>query len=90
MVIGGAVSAGEPWIAFTFIIGAILTVIYLLRVFTTVFLGAPKIENVKEGSISMLWSVGMLAVFSIAGGLLINYPANVVQAIVQQMAVVVR
>jgi len=89
MVIGGAVSAGQPWIAFVFVLGAILTVIYLFRVFTGVFLGEVKI-GAKEGSPSMVSSVVALSVLSLAGGLLIYYPSALVQSIVQQMAVIIK
>lgn len=90
MVINGAVSAGHPWIAFVFLLGAVMTVIYLLRAFTKIFLGTPKFENVKEGSASMTFSVALLAALSIGSGLLIYYPANLVNVIVQQMAVIIK
>jgi NADH:ubiquinone oxidoreductase subunit 5 (subunit L)/multisubunit Na+/H+ antiporter MnhA subunit len=87
MVINGAVEAGHPWIAFVFVLGAILTIIYLLRLFVKVFMGQPGTENVREGSASMLFSVSLLAGLSIAAGLLIYYPSSFVNIIVQQMAV---
>jgi NADH:ubiquinone oxidoreductase subunit 5 (subunit L)/multisubunit Na+/H+ antiporter MnhA subunit len=90
MVIGGAVYAGEPWIAFTFMIGAILTVLYLLRAFTSVFLGTVKTPGAKEGSASMLISVAALGILSIAGGIFINLPSRVVEIILQQMVVNIR
>jgi NADH:ubiquinone oxidoreductase subunit 5 (subunit L)/multisubunit Na+/H+ antiporter MnhA subunit len=90
MVINGAVQSGQIWIAVTFVIGAILTIIYLLRVFTMVFLGTPKTEGVKEGSLSMVSSVTILALLSIAAGILISFPSAFVQNIVQQMAVILK
>jgi formate hydrogenlyase subunit 3/multisubunit Na+/H+ antiporter MnhD subunit len=90
MVISGSVYAGHPWIALVFVLGAVLTVIYLLRVFVNVFLGQVKIKNIKEGSLSMLTSVVILAGLSIAGGIFINYPSEIVQAIIQQMAVIIK
>lgn len=87
MVINGAINAGHPWIAAVFLIGAVMTVIYLLRAFTTVFLGKAKIENVRESSASMVFSVGLLAALSLASGLLIYYPAYVVNVIVQQIGI---
>lgn len=89
MVIGGAVNAGQPWIAFTFILGAILTIIYLFRLFTNVFLGQVKVAA-KEGSTVMLVSVVILAVLSLVGGIFINYPSSFVQTIIQQMVVMVK
>jgi len=90
MVISGSVYAGHPWIALAFVMGAVLTVIYLLRVFTSVFLGQAKMKNIKEGSVSMLASVVILAGLSAAAGIFVNYPSGIVQSIVQQMAVVIR
>jgi NADH:ubiquinone oxidoreductase subunit 2 (subunit N) len=37
MVIAGTVNNGQMWIAGVFIIGAVLTILYLFRVFTMVF-----------------------------------------------------
>jgi proton-translocating NADH-quinone oxidoreductase chain M len=84
MVINGAVVAHEPWIAMTFVIGAILTMIYLLRVFVKVFFGENKFPEVKEGSITMVSSVVILAVLSILGGIMINYPMDFVNEIAKQ------
>ncbi|HZK71006.1 MAG TPA: proton-conducting transporter membrane subunit, partial [Clostridia bacterium] len=92
MVIVGAVTdTWHPWIAITFIIGAILTSIYLLRVFTMVFLGQEKVPSLKkEGSFTMLASVTILAVLSLAGGILIYYPSSFVDHIVNQMGVMLK
>lgn len=90
MVIGGAVDAGYPWIALVFIIGAVLTVLYLLRIFGKVFLGNPKGTLVKEGSSSMLISIIILAFLSIAGGILIYYPSTLVQAVISQAGVMIK
>lgn len=90
MVIGGTVDAGYPWIAMTFIIGAILTTVYLLRIFTKVFLGSPRGSLVKEGSASMLTSIIILALLSIAGGILIYYPSTFVQTVINQAGVMIK
>jgi len=91
LVVNGAVEAGHPWLAFVFVIGAVMTVIYLLRAFVKVFLGESKAEHVPgEGSRGMVFSVSLLAVLSIVSGLLIQYPASLVQVIVAQMAVIVK
>lgn len=87
MVINGAVMANEPWIAITFIIGAVLTLLYMLRLFVKIFFGENKFPGVKEGSFTMVSSVVALAVLSILGGFLINYPADFVNEIVKQMAI---
>lgn len=90
MVIGGAVYAGEPWIALTFIVGALLTVLYLLRVFTKVFLGPVKVNTGREGSSSMVVSVAILGILSVAAGFFINVPSQLVQMIMQQLVVNIR
>ena len=58
------------WIALTFIVGAFLTLMYLLRVFSMVFLGEAKIPK-KEGSPVMVFSVSTLAALSLASGIFI-------------------
>ena len=90
MVIGGAVDAGHIWIAFTFVLGAILTIVYLLRIFVMIFLGETKIQTHKEGSLTMLISVSTLAVMSILSGILIYYPSSFAQFIVQNMGGLVK
>jgi len=85
LVIAGALKSGNYWIAIVFIIGAFITMIYLFRMFTMIFLGDAKTCPTDEGSPVMVASVAFLAVLSIAGGLFINYPSVYVQATVQQM-----
>ena len=89
MVISGAVQADEPWAAAAFVAGAVLTVIYLLRAFITVFMGEVK-TAASEGSRSMVASVAGLAALSLAGGLFIVFPSNFAQNIVSQMAVILK
>jgi proton-translocating NADH-quinone oxidoreductase chain N len=84
MVITGALAVGQFWIAFTFIVGAFLTLMYLLRVFSMVFLGEAKIPE-KEGSPTMVFSVSTLAVLSLASGIFISYIADPVRVMAHQM-----
>jgi proton-translocating NADH-quinone oxidoreductase chain N len=84
MVITGAVSSGQFWIAFTFLAGAFLTIIYLLRVFALVFLGEAQ-NSAREGSPVMLASVSTLAFLSLISGIFINYITGPVQIMVRQM-----
>ncbi|HWS30573.1 MAG TPA: NADH-quinone oxidoreductase subunit L [Clostridia bacterium] len=91
MVVNGAVEAGHPWIAAVFLLGAVMTVIYLLRVFVKVFFGEPNMEHMpKEGSPIMVASVGFVAALSLVSGFLISYPASMAAAAVKQMAEVIR
>jgi len=89
LVIGGAVEAGQPIVAAVFMIGAVMTVLYLLRVFIKVFLGAPRMDHLPaEGSFSMIFSVALLAVLSIISGLAVYYPSAFVDAITRQIAII--
>jgi NADH:ubiquinone oxidoreductase subunit 5 (subunit L)/multisubunit Na+/H+ antiporter MnhA subunit len=87
MVVNGAVNAGEPWIAAVFVLGAVMTIAYLLRVFSKVFMGAPRGDTPREGSTAMIASVVALAALSIAAGIFIYFPSEFVQQIVGGMAV---
>jgi NADH:ubiquinone oxidoreductase subunit 5 (subunit L)/multisubunit Na+/H+ antiporter MnhA subunit len=85
MVIGGAVAAGSPWIAFTFILGAVMTVIYLLRVFVRVFMGPVVYPAVHERSFTMVFSVMALAVLSVLAGIFVHIPSQLVDVIINSM-----
>ena len=89
MVINGTFAAGYPWFAAVFLLGAVMTVIYLLRAFVRVFLGDCRMEHApKEHGLTMIGSVVSLALLSIASGLLIYYPSTLVSDIIAQMEVV--
>jgi proton-translocating NADH-quinone oxidoreductase chain M len=73
LVILGAVKANQIWVAALALFVAVLTMFYLLRVFSMVFLGEAKV-SVREGTNSMLFVVTALAVLSIVAGIFIGYP----------------
>jgi len=83
MVFMGSVQKGDLLITLLFLAGAIMTIVYLFRVFRLVFLGEAK-SPAREGSFSMVASVAALSLLSLAGGFFVQYPNRVVQAIVQQ------
>lgn len=85
MVISGAISNNQLAIALTFFAGAIFTILYLLRVFAIVFLGSFKTSPVKEKSFTMVFGAAALAVLSLAGGIFIKYPSDLVAQAVRQM-----
>ncbi|MFA5840076.1 MAG: NADH-quinone oxidoreductase subunit L [Candidatus Margulisiibacteriota bacterium] len=90
MVIAGS-AQGEPlWITLLFIFGAVMTIIYLFRVFNAVFLGNNSFPTVKEGSATMLFSVALLAALSLIIGFLIYYPGSVVQIIAQSLPGIIK
>lgn len=84
MVIQGTVSAGQVGLAAAALFIAVLTVFYLLRLFSALFLGEPKVE-VREGSPSMLLAVVGLGVFSVLAGIFITYPMEIVNTATLQI-----
>jgi NADH:ubiquinone oxidoreductase subunit 5 (subunit L)/multisubunit Na+/H+ antiporter MnhA subunit len=85
MVITAAIQKGQLWISFIFLVGAIMTIVYLLRIFNLVFMGQAKTPSVEEGSAVMLISVAVLATLSLASGILIYYPSQFLQLTLQQL-----
>ena len=90
LVILGAAAAGQKVIAAVFIFGACLTILYLFRFFNLAFMGEPKGVLAKEGSGLMVFCVALLAVLSLLGGLLANFPINYLQAAIQSLPGVIR
>ncbi|MDO4581034.1 MAG: NADH-quinone oxidoreductase subunit L [Bacillota bacterium] len=84
MVINGAWEL-DPWIAGVFIFGAVLTVVYLLRVFVKVFFGPVSHPDIREGSWEMVFSVALLGVLSLAFGIFINLPSKLVSFIIESI-----
>jgi proton-translocating NADH-quinone oxidoreductase chain N len=85
MLFAGAVQKGPLWIVLAFLAAAFMTILYLFRVFNLVFLGQAHTPPVREGSKIMVSSVALLALLSLLGGFLINYPSRFVQTAVGQM-----
>jgi proton-translocating NADH-quinone oxidoreductase chain M len=89
MVITGAVQHEAPqgsiWMAAVFVAGAVLTILYLIRVFNRVFLGDPKTEPAKEGSPVMITCVCTLAVLGLIAGLYVNPSMQLAQDAMKQM-----
>ena len=89
MVITGTIDSGNVAVGLTFIVGAFLTLAYLLRVFARVFLGASRAADghglPHEGSPVMVFSVALLAALSLLGGVFIQLPFQFAQSAVQQM-----
>ncbi len=85
MVIGGAAAAGNIWITAVFVFGAVLTILYLLRAFTSVFLGPVKTADAREGSPLMVGSVVALTVLAVLSGIFVNIPSQFVNLIVSQL-----
>ena len=76
LVIEGVISTGNIALGILFILGAVMTVMYLTRLFVKVFLGQPTNPDVKEGTPLMVVSVVILAVLSLVLGIFINMPSG--------------
>jgi NADH:ubiquinone oxidoreductase subunit 5 (subunit L)/multisubunit Na+/H+ antiporter MnhA subunit len=76
LVIVGTVKAGQLGVAAVALFTAVLTMVYLLKVFGMVFLGEAK-APAREGTRSMVFVVSLLAVLGLAAGILVAYPMKV-------------
>jgi NADH:ubiquinone oxidoreductase subunit 5 (subunit L)/multisubunit Na+/H+ antiporter MnhA subunit len=90
LVIKGAFGAGQVALALTFVLGSVLTILYLFRCFTMIFLGEPRSEPhghpVHEAPATMVASVAALAALALASGLFVKVPAGIVQSASQELA----
>jgi proton-translocating NADH-quinone oxidoreductase chain N len=81
---------GQVAVGLTFLFGAILTVLYLLRLFTAMFLGEANEATLAhpgpEGTRVMVVSVALLAAMSLASGLFVKYPSEMVFSTTQEIA----
>jgi NADH:ubiquinone oxidoreductase subunit 5 (subunit L)/multisubunit Na+/H+ antiporter MnhA subunit len=71
-------------LGFVFLFAALMTILYLLRVFTIVFFGETKIAA-REGTPVMVACVLILAFLSLAAGIGVRYPLDMVQRTTAQM-----
>jgi NADH:ubiquinone oxidoreductase subunit 5 (subunit L)/multisubunit Na+/H+ antiporter MnhA subunit len=78
LVIMGTVQAGLVWVAAVALFTAVLTMFYLLKVFSQVFLGEVKIAA-PEKTRSMIFVVALLAILSLVAGIFVSYPAKVAE-----------
>jgi NADH:ubiquinone oxidoreductase subunit 5 (subunit L)/multisubunit Na+/H+ antiporter MnhA subunit len=85
LVIMGTVQAGQTWLAALALFTAVLTMYYLFRVFRLVFLGECK-HPAPEKTKSMVFVVALLAVLSLAAGLLVAYPMKLVNIATTEMS----
>jgi NADH:ubiquinone oxidoreductase subunit 5 (subunit L)/multisubunit Na+/H+ antiporter MnhA subunit len=85
LVIAGAVESGHPYVTAVFVFGAVLTLVYLLRVYNRVFLGAPRGKTPSEGSRTMVYAVASLALLSLVSGIAIHWPGMLAESAVVQL-----
>jgi len=72
MVVGAIVESGNIWIAALAVFSAILTLLYLFRLFSRVFLGELKCTGIKEGSHVVIVCVLFLGSLSLIIGLFVT------------------
>jgi len=89
LVFSGALAEGRLWIVLIYLVCALMTIIYLFRVFNLVFLGKANIPA-QEASPIMVRSVAALAILSLVSGILIYYPYKFAQIASWQMLGVVK
>jgi formate hydrogenlyase subunit 3/multisubunit Na+/H+ antiporter MnhD subunit len=85
LVIIGTVQAGQTWLAALALFTAVLTMYYLFRVFSLVFLGELK-HPAPEKTKSMVFVVALLAFLGLAAGLLVAYPMKLVNIATTEMS----
>jgi NADH:ubiquinone oxidoreductase subunit 5 (subunit L)/multisubunit Na+/H+ antiporter MnhA subunit len=85
LVILGTVQAGHIWVAAAALFTAVLTMFYLFKVFSMVFLGEAK-HPAPEKTKSMVYVVAVLAALSLAAGLFVSYPMKLVNVATAQMS----
>jgi len=85
MVMASAANSGQEWLAGTYMFIALLTILYLLRIFNKIFLGSLEGDPKSEGSPVMVFSVALLAVLSLVSGVCITYPSLFAQGAIKQM-----
>ena len=82
---GAGVHAARLWVPIVFVLGAFMTILYLLRAFYLIFLGDPVGAPAKEGSPVMVFSVALLAFLSLIGGCLLYFPSELAYSALRQM-----
>jgi formate hydrogenlyase subunit 3/multisubunit Na+/H+ antiporter MnhD subunit len=90
MVVSSAVGGGQTIIGAVFMLGAVMTILYLFRLFSRVFLGEARGKQAAEGSSMMVACVVTLAVLSLAAGFLVGWPAELAKTAISQMPGVAR
>jgi NADH:ubiquinone oxidoreductase subunit 5 (subunit L)/multisubunit Na+/H+ antiporter MnhA subunit len=81
MVVSSAIDSGQTALGAVFLAGAVLTILYLFRLFSKIFLGEAKSgPPATEGSRLMVTCVAVLAALSLAGGFLVGWPTQLAHA----------
>jgi len=81
LVIDGIISSGNIVLGIVFILGAVMTVLYLTRLFVKVFLGPQTFPDAKEGTPVMVVSAMILAILTIVLGIFVSIPSGLASLI---------
>lgn len=87
MIVMGAAQSGKVVFAILAVLGAFLTLAYMVRLFNAVFLGKECWPEMREGTPIMLASVIAFAALSLAVGLAITPLLSLVNALVAQLMI---
>ncbi len=85
MIIMGVLEGGHVVYAILAVFGSLLSLLYMIRLFTAVFLGEEHLPETSEGTPLMLGVVSAFAAFSIVVGLAATPIMNIVNAITAQL-----
>jgi formate hydrogenlyase subunit 3/multisubunit Na+/H+ antiporter MnhD subunit len=85
MIIMGAFESGKTLFALLAVLGGVVTLVYMLRLFSAIFLGKERQPDAQEGTRIMLATVIVFAVLSLLIGFVAQPLLDVVRALVAQM-----
>jgi NADH:ubiquinone oxidoreductase subunit 5 (subunit L)/multisubunit Na+/H+ antiporter MnhA subunit len=85
MVLSSAFQTGHTALGLVFLAGAVLTILYLFRLFNMMFLGDPRGKTAPEGSAMMVTVVATFAGLSLFSSIFIKFFLTFVQTAVRQM-----
>ena len=85
MIVMGTLESGQTAFGVLAVVGALLSLAYMLRLFNAVFLGPERNPGIKEGTTPMLATVLLFAGLSIAAGLLGEPLLKIVNLLVFQI-----
>jgi len=82
MIIISIVQNGYYIVAILAIFGAVLTMLYLFRLYNCVFLGEQVFSDLKEKTVSMIGVIAVLGILSLILGIIVNIPVDYISKIV--------
>ncbi len=85
MIVMGTAQDGEIVLAGLAMLGAFLTLVYMVRLFNAVFLGPERSPQIREGTPVMLGTVVAFAALSLLAGFVISPLSALVNALVAQL-----